>query len=440
MTTAPGGVSPVMAAALTTRTPLLWLNPAREPGRAETAGSAEFAEAADRLARAANLLATLFPELREARGVIDSPLLAATRLQGALGLPAASGKLFIKADHLLGVAGSVKARGGFHEVLAHAERLAIDAGLMQPGADLAVLASPQARALFAQRSIAVGSTGNLGMSIGILAAALGFRAVVHMSSDAKAWKKQALRQRGALVIEHDGDYAQAVAAGREESRQDVNSYFVDDENSSLLLAGYAACAPLLAAQLGAAGRLPSQDKPLLVYLPCGVGGAPGGIALGLAGLFGPHVHCFFAEPVASPCMLLQMAVGPEQDVSVYDYGLDNKTAADGLAVPRASALVASRIERVLSGVFTVTDEQLLSGLLRAYECEQLEIEPSAAAGFPGPSWITSSDAGREYIERFDLGERLADATHLLWTTGGSLVPREDHRKFREQAIQLENAA
>ncbi|MDB5860784.1 MAG: serine dehydratase [Ramlibacter sp.] len=436
MTSVQASLSAAGSAALKTRTPLLWLNPDRAQVLAQGEDS-DFAAAQARFARAGALLGALFPELNGTDAPIESPLLPVPRLQESMGLPGGSGKLFVKADHLLPIAGSIKARGGFHEVLAHAEALAITAGVAEPGVDLSVLSSPKARALFSSRTIAVGSTGNLGLSIGVLAAALGFRAVVHMSSDAKSWKKDELRRRGAVVVEHAGDYAQAVAAGRAQSRDDANSYFVDDENSLLLLAGYAAAARPLAAQLAAAGRTPSAKQPLFVYLPCGVGGAPGGIALGLARLFGSNVHCFFAEPVASPCMLLRMATDPGQDVSVYDWGLDNRTVADGLAVPRASALVASRIANVLSGVFTVTDEQLFSGLLRAWECERLEIEPSAAAGFPGPHWIVSSEVGRRYIEAFSLEAQLENATHLLWTTGGSLLPQESRRRLREEARLME---
>lgn len=203
-----------------------------------------------------------------------------------------------------------------------------------------------------------------------------------------SWKKQELRRRGAHVVEHVGDYSVAVAEGRQRSLQDPKSYFVDDESSILLLEGYAAAALPLAEQLAAAGRTPSKEQPLFVYLPCGVGGAPGGISLGLTALFGSNVHCFFAEPVGSPCMLLKMAVGAGNDVSVYDYGLDNRTDADGLAVPQASDLVASRIRDVLSGIFTVRDEQLFSDLLRVWESEGFEIEPSGS-GAGGPDRLIS---------------------------------------------------
>ena len=101
---------------------------------------------------------------------------------------------------------------------------------------------------------------------------------------------------------------------------------------------------------------------MFVYLPCGVGGAPGGVTFGLRHLFNEHVHCFFAEPVASPCMLVRLASTENRSLSVEDIGLDNRTEADGLAVGRASELVARLTGSMISGVFTVRDEDLFEDL------------------------------------------------------------------------------
>ncbi|MEI8157768.1 MAG: D-serine ammonia-lyase, partial [Burkholderiales bacterium] len=346
---------------LRSATPQIWFNPHRGPELSNDADGASLPPAGmlaarERFERFAPMLAQLFTELAASDGRIESALLPVPAMQKALGMPGDQGRLWVKADHSLPVAGSVKARGGFHEVLEVAERLALKNGLLQPDAesitDYCALAQPAARALFARHQIAVGSTGNLGMAIGVLASALGFRAVVHMSTEAKNWKKQRLRQHGVEVIEHAGDYERAVASGRTQAQADPLCHFVDDEQSLSLFMGYSAAALHLRSQLQAQGVPVDAQHPLIVYLPCGVGGAPSGIAWGLHQLFGENVHCFFAEPVQSPCFLVQMLAPQGSSPSVYDFGLTNHTEADGLAVPRASQLAADVMRPLLAGVFT----------------------------------------------------------------------------------------
>ncbi|MGO4331630.1 D-serine ammonia-lyase [Cupriavidus sp. 2TAF22] len=437
-------------AGLSTATPLLWCNPGRTdaPPAAQPAGErsislADIRAAQARLRRFAPLLATLFPELARTGGTIESPLLAAPGMQQALGLPHELGRLWIKADHSLPVAGSIKARGGIHEVLEFAETLALEHGLVGPGRDAPpdylALGAPAARALFGRYQVAVGSTGNLGLSIGVMASALGFRAAVHMSADAKAWKKARLRSRGVEVVEHAGDYEEAVAAGRRQAQHDPFTYFVDDERSLSLLLGYGAAALHLREQLAARDILVDAAHPLFVYLPCGVGGAPAGITFGLRQLLGPHVHCFFAEPTQSPCFLVQMAA-QDGNPSVYDAGLTNLTEADGLAVPRASELAAGVMRPLLSGVFTVADDTLFRHLALAWRSEGVRIEPSAAAGFSGPRMLCESEAGRAYLARHQLDAVMPQAMHLVWTTGGLFVPQAEYQAFLDKAAALARQA
>ena len=394
--------------------PVFWRNPEYERGEYP----AEFTlkdmlDAEARLARFAPLLAQLFDEAAEHFGIIESRLLDVPKLAAAL---CDGARILLKADHDLPVAGSVKARGGIYNVLCFAESLCLKNGSLQIGDNYRKMAEPEIRRLFGRYTVSVGSTGNLGLSIGTIAAALGFRARVHMSADAKEWKKRLLRSRGVEVLEYGGDYSTAVAQGRREAEQDPYSYFVDDENSPELFLGYAVAAFRLRDQLRLRGIFPSPEQPLFVYLPCGVGGAPGGICFGLKMLFGKAVHCFFAEPVQSPCMTLGLVSGKHDGISVYDINLTNRTLADGLAVGRPSAFVGKIVRNLVSGCFTVKDESLAEyqRLIRA--TEGLKIEPSAAAGFAGPGMVLASDYLREH------GLTPDQVLHLLWTTGGRYLP------------------
>lgn len=425
---------------LSAGTPCLWLNPCYQAdsiGLESELSLSDIHQADLRLRRFAPLLQTLFPELHDHQGLIESKLLPVPDLHQQH-YPHLSGKLMIKGDHALPVAGSIKARGGIHEVLCHAEQLALQHGLISsPDDDYLKLLSPAATTLFSAYEIAVSSTGNLGLSIGIISAALGFKSVVHMSVEAKQWKKQRLRDRGVTVVEHSEDYSAAVTAGRAASNADANSYFVDDENSPRLFLGYAVAALRLQQQLFEQQVLVDAEHPLFVYIPCGVGGAPGGINFGLKQVFGQHVHCFFAEPVQAPCVLIGMqADNKDEPESVYQVGLSVDTEADGLAVSMASAWVCSVIEKILSGVFTVTDDELFRHLYRLSQSEGIEIEPSAAAGFSGPSWLTATEPGKAYQRQQQLESVMHNATHLLWTTGGLFVPPEEMLKFQQRGAQL----
>ncbi|GAE37378.1 D-serine ammonia-lyase [Halalkalibacter akibai] len=265
-------------------------------------------DAAERFDRFKPFLMTAFHEYKQTNGEVESPLIKIPNMKKAIEKNFATsikGNLYLKSDDMLPVAGSIKARGGFHEVFSIAEKIAHKHHLLKSKEDdYSYLLQPSCREVFSQYSIGVGSTGNLGLSIGMMSSKLGFNVTVHMSVEAKRWKKELLRQNGVEVIEYESDYSEAIKNGREQCSKNKNCYFIDDENSVELFAGYAVAALRLKEQLEKEQITVDVNHPLFVYLPCGVGGGPGGVTFGLKAVFKGAVHCFFAEPTHSPAMLM----------------------------------------------------------------------------------------------------------------------------------------
>jgi len=416
---------------------VFWVNPSVCPfdeikGYLPLAAS-DIDDAEARLARFAPFIARKFPETAPLHGIIESPLTDVGRMKDFLNESydaVITGRLLLKLDSHLAVSGSVKARGGIYEVLKHSEDLALANNLLH--GDYTVFDSEEARTFFGKYAIHVGSTGNLGLSIGIIGAALGYRTTVHMSADAKEWKKNLLRNKGVTVVEYESDYSLAVQEGRKLAAEDPFSYFVDDENSAALFLGYAVAARRLKKQLADKKITVDASHPLLVYLPCGVGGAPGGVTFGLKHEFGDHVFCFFVEPTQAPCMLLGMTTGLHNEICVQDVGLTGKTEADGLAVGRPSKFVGKTVEKLVSGAVTVDDEKLFAYLRGLLKTEGVFIEPSACAAFHGA--VKLREAAPLLAKNGLTEERLRSACHIVWATGGSMVP-EDERKSAIQAFQ-----
>ena len=394
---------------------------------------ADIADAEARLARFAPFIMKQFPETLETNGLIESPLIDLPNMQKELEkqyeceIP---GRLMLKKDSHLAIAGSVKARGGIYEVLKHAEDLALEHGMITETESYEKFAEKEMKDFLSQYTVQVGSTGNLGMSIGIMSAALGFHVIVHMSADAKQWKKDLLRSKGVEVIEYADDYSKAVEEGRKQSDADEMSYFVDDEKSVNLFLGYAVAAKRLKAQLDEKGITVDEKHPLIVYIPAGVGGAPGGVAYGLKRLYGDAVHCFFTEPTQCPSVLLGVATQKFEKANVHDYGISGQTEADGLACASPSSFVTRIMTNLLSGEFTVKDFRLYDFLRTLYASENEQIEPSSCAAFIGPVNLCKMDEAKMYCEQNGLtAECLKNATQIAWATGGRLVPEEIRKAY-----------
>lgn len=414
---------------------LVWINP-KEMNYSEyeknlPVSDEELKDAEERLARFAPFIKKVFPETAETNGIIESPLEPIFSMQKELEkiyeteIP---GKLYLKMDSHLPVAGSVKARGGVYEVLKHAEELAMEAGMLSVTDDYSILADEKFKKFFSGYKVQVGSTGNLGLSIGITSAALGFEVIVHMSADAKQWKKDMLRSKGVTVIEYADDYGKAVEEGRKSSDADPKSYFVDDEKSMNLFLGYTVAASRMKKQFDEKGIVIDKEHPLLVYIPCGVGGAPGGVAYGIKRIFKENAYVFFVEPTLAPCMVLGMATELYENICVRDLGIYGLTHADGLAVGRASGLVSKIMYPILSGIFTLEDYKLYDYLRVLNSSENKRIEPSSCAAFEGPVTLMKYETSRKYVEE-KIGKNIENAYHICWATGGRMVPQEDMEKF-----------
>lgn len=415
---------------------VMWVNDKYKPFEEGRIGipidEKDLLDAEERLKRFAPYIEEVFPKTRENKGIIESPIKSIPNMKKELEKiygQELKGNFMLKCDSHLPISGSIKARGGIYEVLKHAEELAIKNEFLTTKDDYRKLNSEEARNLFSNYSIMVGSTGNLGLSIGIMSAKLGFKVTVHMSADAKQWKKDLLREKGVQVIEYESDYSKAVEEGRKQADADVRCYFIDDENSKDLFLGYAVAASRLKIQLDKMDIKVDEEHPLFVYLPCGVGGGPGGVAFGLKLVYGDNVHCIFAEPTHSPCMLIGIMTGEHEEVCVQDFGIDNITAADGLAVGRPSGFVGKIIEKMLSGEYTVDDNKLYEMLALLADSEGIYIEPSATSSIVGIVSLLTTEEGLSYVRKNGIEGKLLNSTHIAWATGGSMVPEEEMKKY-----------
>lgn len=410
--------------------PIFWKNLNYKKEAELPVGVEHIFDAEARFQRFAPYFEVAFPETLPTHGILESPLLKMDKMKAVLNAEAQNqvkGDLYLKADNYLPISGSIKSRGGIYEVLKFAEKVAMKHGETVYGDNYAKLNEPRFKDLFGQYGIVVGSTGNLGLSIGIVACKLGFRTSVHMSSDAAQWKKDMLREKGVNVVEYNDNFTHAITEARKSAEADPMAYFIDDEGSYDLFLGYSVAAVRLQAQLKAQNIKVDAEHPLFVYLPAGVGGSPSGVAFGLKKIIGENVHPIFAEPTHIPSVSLGMMTGLNDQISVYDAGIDGVTKADGLAVGRPSRIAGKMMDTLLYGIQTFDDQKMMKNVAELHDSENVDVEPSAASGF------TILDDVQAQLEQ---DYPMENASHIVWATGGSMVPKNDMDQYVAEGHQV----
>lgn len=66
----------------------------------------------------------------------------------------------------------------------------------------------------------------------------------------------------------------------------------------------------------------------------------------------------------------------------------------------------------------------------------MHLEPSAAIGFGGPHFLLNTDQGQTFCHNHVEPTAMANAVHVVWTTGGSFVSEMKFQAFFEKGDAL----
>jgi D-serine dehydratase len=89
---------------------------------------------------------------------------------------------------------------------------------------------------------------------------------------------------------------------------------------------------------------------------------------------------------------------------------------------------------MIDGYYTVEDGELYALLALMAQTQDIRLEPSALAGAPGFARVTKEQQG--YRTRMNLDDAaMRNATHIIWATGGGMVPQAEMNAYLEAGRQ-----
>ncbi|HEV7207140.1 MAG TPA: pyridoxal-phosphate dependent enzyme [Mycobacteriales bacterium] len=246
-------------------------------------------------------------------------------------------RVALKAEHLQRV-GAFKFRGAYHALA----RL-----------------TPTQRS----RGVVAFSSGNHAQAVALAARLFEVPATIVMPHDAPSSKRKATQGYGAQIVGYDR-YVEDRAAVAAQVAAATGAVLIPPFDHPDVIAGQGTAALELIADAG----------PLDVLLvPLGGGGLLAGCATVAAALC-PGVRIYGVEPATGDDWVRSLAAG--RPVSIPP----PRTVADCLATGAPGALTFAVLRPLLTGVLTVSEEELVDAMRWAIERLHQVIEPGGAAG------------------------------------------------------------
>ena len=213
-----------------------------------------------------------------------------------------------------------------------------------------------------ERGVLAFSSGNHAQAVALAARLLGTRAMIVMPSDAPAIKLDATRGYGAEVVTYDryAEDREAIGARLAEER---GLTLVRPFDDPLVMAGQGTAALELLEDAG--------DLDLLLA-PVGGGGLIAGCATAVKATL-PGARVIGVEPEAGDDYRRSLEAGERVQIPVPE------TIADALRVVSPGELTFEVNSRLLDGVATVTDAELVEAMRFLFERLKLVAEPGGAA-------------------------------------------------------------
>ncbi|MEH1128308.1 threonine/serine dehydratase [Micromonospora sp. CPCC 206061] len=267
----------------------------------------------------------------------DDAVVAATRIAGRVRrtpvVEAEPGALWLKLEFLQH-SGSFKARGAFNRILA---------------SDV-----PAAGVITA-------SGGNAGGAVAYAARTLGVPAEVFVPVTTPSVKVEALHRRGAVVVQHGSEYAEAYEAAAKRAA-DTGALFCHPYDQAEVCAGQATLGLELLEQV------PDVDTVLIA-----VGG--GGLMAGVAAALEGRARVIAVEPETCPTLHSALAAGGPVDVEV------SGVAADSLGARRVGAIAYEVAVRTGVRGVLVGDDDIVAARRALWDRYRVLVEHGTAAAY-----------------------------------------------------------
>ena len=212
------------------------------------------------------------------------------------------------------------------------------------------------------KKIVAASSGNHGIAVAYCSRLLGKQCTVVVPETAVKEKIDVIEEYGAGVVKF-GKYHSDREAKAREIAGETGATFVPPFNDPDIIAGQGTCGLEITEQL---------DDFDSVIVPVGGGGLISGISIAMKSL-NPSARVFGVEPTGAPKMQASLSAGKIVMIN------EPKSIADGLIPASVGDLTLEACQKNVDGMFSVSDDEILSAMKLLIEEAHIFPEPSGSA-------------------------------------------------------------